>query len=125
MTFQASNLKGNHFLDLLDDNNKIIKLTYTKGRSWLKIIGYSNSLYAYATKAITNHTPISEYRLMFFPRKEFKCLCGQYLIELRQYILYEYARFNSYWNPRRDSLSHFIMFLEFNPNAFSFCNLLG
>jgi len=33
MTFQASNLKGNHFLDLLDDDNKIIEPIYTKGRS--------------------------------------------------------------------------------------------
>ena len=29
--FQASNLKGNQFLDLLDDNNNIIKLSYVKG----------------------------------------------------------------------------------------------
>jgi len=33
MLFQASELKGNHFLDLLDSDNKIIKLTYTKGGS--------------------------------------------------------------------------------------------
>jgi len=33
MTFQASDLKGNHFLDLLDNNNKIIELTYAKGGS--------------------------------------------------------------------------------------------
>ena len=29
--FQASDLKGNHFLDLLDIDNKIIELTYAKG----------------------------------------------------------------------------------------------
>ena len=33
MMFQASNLKENHFLDLLDDDNKIIKLTYAKDGS--------------------------------------------------------------------------------------------
>jgi len=31
MMFQASDLKGNHFLDLLDNDNKIIEPTYAKG----------------------------------------------------------------------------------------------
>ena len=76
MTFQASDLKGNQFLDLLDDHNNIIKLSYAKEGLWLKTIGYSNSLYAWTTRAITNHAPTDEYRLRFFPRKEFKCPCG-------------------------------------------------
>ena len=33
MTFQASDLKGNQFLDLLDDDNNIIELSYAKGGS--------------------------------------------------------------------------------------------
>ena len=33
MTFQAPNLKENQFLDLLDDDNNIIELTYIKGES--------------------------------------------------------------------------------------------
>jgi len=33
MMFQASNLKGNQFLDLLDDNNNIIEPSYAKGGS--------------------------------------------------------------------------------------------
>ena len=37
MTFQASDLKGNQFLNLLDDNNNTIKLSYVKGGLWLKI----------------------------------------------------------------------------------------
>jgi len=73
--FQASNFKENHFLDLLDDDNNIIELTYVKERSWLKMIGHSNLLCMHATRAITNHAPIGEYRLRFFPREEFKCLC--------------------------------------------------
>ena len=31
MTFQASDRKGRHFLDLVDDNFKDIKPSYTKG----------------------------------------------------------------------------------------------
>ena len=96
MMFQAFDLKGNHFLDLLDNDNKIIKLTYTKGGSWLKMIGHLNLLCARTTRAITNHTPISEYKLRFFSREEFKCLYGQYLIKSRRHIFYECARFNGY-----------------------------
>ena len=125
MMFQASDLKGSHFLDLLDNDNKIIELTYAKDGSWLKLIGHLNSLCACATRAITNHAPIGEYRLRFFLREEFRCPCSHYLIESRQHILHECVRFNGYWNPRRDSYSHFVMFLELNPNAFSFCDLLG
>ena len=83
MMFQASDLKENQFLDLLDNNNNIIKPLYVKDGSWLKTFGHSNSLYMHATRAITNHAPISKYRLRFFPREEFKCPCGLYPIKSR------------------------------------------
>jgi len=124
MTFQASDLKENQFLDLLNDINNIIKLSYVKGGSWLKTFGHSNSLCPCATRAITNHAPISKYRLRFFPREEFKCLCSSYPIELRCHVLHECGRFNGYWNPRRDSLGHFVMFLETNLSAFTFSDSL-
>ena len=120
MMFQASNLKGKQFLDLLDNNNNIIELSYVKGGSQLKTFGHSNSLCVHAIRAITNHTPIGKYRLRFFPREEFKCLCGLYPIESRHYILHVCGRFNGYWNLRRDSLSYFVMFLETNLSAFTF-----
>jgi len=124
MTFQASNLKENQFLDLLDNNNNIIELTYVKGGLWLKIFSHSNSLCARATRAIINYALIDEYRLRFFLKKEFKCLCGVYPIESKCHILHECGRFNSYWNLRRDSLSHFVMFLETNPGASAFPDIL-
>jgi len=96
MTFQASDSKENQFLDLLDDNDNIIKLSYIKGRSWLKVFGYSNSLCAQATRAIMNHAPIGKYRLRFFLREDFKCPYGVYLIKSRYHILFECGRFNSY-----------------------------
>jgi len=120
MMFQASNLKGNQFLDLLDDDNNIIEPSYTKEGLWLKLIGHSNSLCVRATRAITNYAPTGKYRLRFFLREEFNCPCGQYPIKSRHYILHKCGRFNGYWNLRRDTLSHFVMFLEFNPSAFSF-----
>ena len=122
MTFQASDLKGNQFLDLLDDDSITIEPSYVKEGLWLKMFGHSNSLYAHTTRAITNHAPTGKYRLRFFPKEEFKYPCGRYPIKSRRHILHECGRFNSYWNPRRNSLSYFVMFLETNPSVFSFCN---
>jgi len=76
MMFQASNLKGNQFLDLVDDDNNIIEPTYVKGGSWLKMFSHLNSLCTRTTRTTTNHAPIGEFRLRFFPREEFKCPCN-------------------------------------------------
>ena len=78
----------------------------------------------HTTRAITNHALIDEYRLRFFPKKEFKYPCSLYPIELRYHILHKYGRFNGYWNLRRDSLNHFIMFLKTNLDAFAFSDTL-
>ena len=120
MTFQASDGKGRHFLNLLDDNFNVIKPLYIKEGPWLQFFGHSNLLYTCATRAITNHAPIGQYRLRFLPSEEFMCPCGNYPIESRRYILHDCTRFNGYWNPNQDSLSHFIMFLVANSNTFSF-----
>jgi len=122
MTFQALDGKGRHFLDLVDDSCEDIKPSYIKEGPWLQLFGHSNSLCTHATRAITNHAPIGEYCLQFFPNEEFKCPCGNYPIETRRHILHECTHHNRYWNPRRDLLSHFIMFLIANPRAFAFIN---
>ena len=83
MTFQASDGKGHHFLELLDENLKPIELLYSKGGLWLKFFRHSNSLCARASRAIINHAPIDEYWLRFFSQKEFKCPCGLYPIKTR------------------------------------------
>jgi len=124
MIFQASDIKGKHFLNLVDNDNNIIEPSYIKDSSWLKFFDHSNSLCIRALRAITNHAPISEYRLRFFPREDFSCPCGIYSIKSRCHILYECKRFNNYWNPRRDSISHFVLFLEFNLGIFAFHNTL-
>ena len=89
MTFQASDGKGNQFLDLLGDDLNVIELSYSKGGPWLQVFGYSNLLCAQAVRAITNHAPIGEYRLRFFPNMDFACLCNNYPIETRRHILHE------------------------------------
>lgn len=83
MTFQVSDLRGKHFLNLVDSDNNIIELSYINDGPWIKYIGHSNLLYTRALRAIMNHAPTGEYRLMFFPKEEFNCLCGLYLIESR------------------------------------------
>ena len=125
LIFQALDLKGKQFLDLLDSNRNDLELSYIKSRSWLKFFGHSNSLCARVTRAITNHALTGKYRLRFFPREEFSCLYGFYPIKTRRYILYECKRFNNYWNPRRNLIGHFVIFLEFNPEAFAFQNTIN
>ena len=49
MRFQASDGKGNDFLDLLDNDYNIIKLLYVKEGPWLQAFGHSNSLCTRAT----------------------------------------------------------------------------
>ena len=120
MTFQASDGKGNNFLDLLDVNYNPIVLSYIKGGPWLQAFGHSNLLCARATRAITNHAPIGEYWLRFLLNADFSCPCNNYPIESRRHILHKCTRFNGYWNPRRDSLNHFVMFLIMNSSAFAF-----
>ena len=122
MTFQTLDTKGKHFLNLVDSNNKPFEPLYIKDSSWLKFFGHSNSLYAKATRVIINHAPISGYRLRFFPREDFSCLCGLYPIKSRHYILHKCKMFNNYWNPRRNSISHFVLFFEFNLGIFAFNN---
>ena len=94
MTFQALDGKEKQFLDLLDDNLNAIEPSYVKEGPWLQALEQSNSLCTRATRAITNHTPIREYRLRFFPREEFKCLCSVYPIKSRRHILHNCSRFN-------------------------------
>ncbi len=89
MMFQASNQKSQQFLELVDDNDNPIEPFYFNGGFWLKFIEHSNLLCARVTSAIVNHTLIDEYRLCFFPKEEFKCLCRFYPIESKYHILHE------------------------------------
>jgi len=117
--FKHQTSKEKSFLDLIDGDDNILEPSYCKGSTWLQFFGHSNMLYTRAIRAIINYAPIGEFWLCFFSYRDFSCLCGPYPIESRQHILYECRRFNKYWNPRWDSISHFIQFLERNPGAFT------
>ena len=46
MTFQASDGIGKNFLELLDDDLKVVEPSYIKEGLWLQLVGHSNSLCA-------------------------------------------------------------------------------
>jgi len=99
MTFQASNLKGKQFLNLLDNNNTTtssLNLSILKKGLGSKYSVIQIFLCTYAMRAITNHAPTGKYRLRFFPKEEFKCPCRSYPIKSKHYILHECGRFNGY-----------------------------
>jgi len=58
-TFFANSFKqGHYFLNFEDENEQVIKPTYTKGGSWLPVIEFTNSLCACFTCMTTGHAPI-------------------------------------------------------------------
>jgi len=120
MYFQTSEYKRRHSLDLVDNNNQAICPTYSKNSIWMKHVRPSNLLYAYITRIITNHILIGKYRLRFFSKESFGCLCGNYPIKTRVHILHRYVYYKKYWNPKRESLNNIITFLEFNLGVFCF-----
>jgi len=120
--FQSLNFKEQQFLELYNDDNNPIEPSYTKGGLWLMHFSHSNLLFGKATRMITNHTSIGEYRLRFFSQKDFSYLCSNYSI--RHYIYHKCRRYNEYWNLRRDMISHFILFLEFNYSVFAFTSAI-
>jgi len=83
MLSQALDSKGKNFLDLLNNDLNLLEPSRTKEGPWLQRFGHLNLLCTHLSRAIMNHTPIGEYRLRFFPKEEFACPCGNYLIETR------------------------------------------
>ena len=55
MTFQASDYKERNFLDLNNNNNQPIYLTYSKSSAWLKHFGLLNLIYLCITRLIINY----------------------------------------------------------------------
>jgi len=83
MSFQASDLKGRNFLELLNDDSNPLKPSAIKSSPWLQFFGHSNSLCARAIRAIVNHVFIGKYQLRSFSKEKFACLCSLYSIESR------------------------------------------
>ena len=90
--FKDSKKKEQLFLKFEDDNEKIIKLTYTKGGSWLSHIGISNSVCAKFTHMMLGHAPIGEYWQRFFSNTPVQCPCGEADVETREHIFMQCRR---------------------------------
>ena len=50
MMFQASDMKDNQFLDLVDGNNNLLELLYIKRGLWLQNFGHFNFLCTRASR---------------------------------------------------------------------------
>jgi len=86
----------------------------------MKYFRSSNSLYAHIARLVTNHVPIGEYRLQFFPKELIAYPCGNYSIEIRRYIFFECPQYKKSYNPKRELLKDIITFLELNSGSFCF-----
>jgi len=76
-SFASSLKKSHYFLNFKDTKERVIKLTYAKGGSWLPVIGFTNSLCTRFTYMTTGHVPTGEYRQRFFPHLPTSCPCGE------------------------------------------------
>jgi len=124
MYFKNALYRGNNFLDTYNDNDHLITPKYAKGGSWLSIIGMSNSICTQATRLITNHAPISEYRARFFSSKGISCFYSSTQLEIHHHILCKCLLYSSY-NRVGYVFSLIIDFLQCNPRVFCFLNNIG
>ena len=113
MFFENAPYRENQFLDTYDDDDNLVTPTYAKGGSWLTTIGISNSICTRATRLITNHAPIGEYRARFFPNKNTSCPCSSTQLETRHHILRQCPLYKSY-NRVGYVLSKIVDFLQSN-----------
>jgi len=106
MSFQASDLKGRNFLELLDNNLNPFELPTIKGSPWLQYFSHSNSLCAKAIRAIINHVLIGEYQLRFFSR----CYKLRSLeLDKRKNLVLELTQENSIENSVQDCLPYILI----------------
>ena len=119
--FSRGDTRDRHFLATKKDKQNEACPTYTKGGTWLSLLGHSITLCARATRAILNHAPIGEYRAQFHPQEPAACPCGEVDLKTRAHILTDCPRFTK----DRVTLPHpclgdLIKFLTSNPTAFAF-----
>jgi len=120
--FKDSKKKGQLFLKFEDDNDRVIKLTYTKGGLWLPHIGVSNSVCMRFTRMMLGHAPIGEYQQRFFPNTLIQCPCSEADIETREHIFMQCKQYKASSHPRDICLSSFVEFIIDNPTLFCFDN---
>jgi len=99
--FKDSKKKGQLFLEFEDNNECVIKPTYTKGGLWLLHIGISNSVCTRFTCMILEHAPIGEYQQRFFPNTAIHCPCGKVDVKIREHIFMQCKQYEATLCPKK------------------------
>jgi len=121
-SFMSNPKRGQLFLDFEDENQKVIKLTYAKGSSWLPSISFTNLLCARFTRMTTSHIPIGEYKQRFLPHLSISCPYGEAEVQTRENIIMECNTYDPSTRPCNIIINSFVHFLADNPSTFSFDN---
>ncbi|KAF7760000.1 hypothetical protein Agabi119p4_11695 [Agaricus bisporus var. burnettii] len=122
--------KGNSWYDITDKEGNEVLLSHLQGGPWFQkyqgVKAADNSpLFARLMRVMCNHAPIGEYRVRFFPNEPYKaCQCDLKSPETRQHLLMVCSlfvrRINHYDLDGITTIRGLILFLQDNPQAFSF-----
>ncbi|XP_006455406.1 hypothetical protein AGABI2DRAFT_121334 [Agaricus bisporus var. bisporus H97] len=122
--------KGNSWYDITDKEGNEVLPSHLQGGPWFQtyqgVKAASNSpLFARLMRVMCNHAPIGEYRVRFFPNEPYKsCQCDLRSPETRQHLLMVcplfVRRINHYDLDGITTIQGLILFLQDNPQAFSF-----
>ncbi|KAF7761148.1 hypothetical protein Agabi119p4_10557 [Agaricus bisporus var. burnettii] len=122
--------KGNSWYDITDKGGNEILPSHLQGGPWFQtyqgVKAADNSpLFARLMRVMCNHAPIGEYRVRFFPDEPYKaCQCDLKSPETRQHLLMVCSlfvrRINHYDLDGITTICGLILFLQDNPQAFSF-----
>ncbi|EKM73852.1 hypothetical protein AGABI1DRAFT_133977 [Agaricus bisporus var. burnettii JB137-S8] len=122
--------KGNSWYEITDKEGNEVLPSHLQGGPWFQtyqgVKAADNSpLFARLMRVMCNHAPIGEYRVRFFPNEPYKsCQCDLKSPETRQHILMVchlfVRRTNHYDLDGITTIRGLILFLQDNPQAFSF-----
>ncbi|XP_006458377.1 hypothetical protein AGABI2DRAFT_115402 [Agaricus bisporus var. bisporus H97] len=122
--------KGNSWYDTTDKEGNEVLPSHLHGGPWFQtyqgVKAADNSpLFARLMRVMCNHAPIGEYRVRFFPNEPYKaCQCDLKSPETRQHLLMVcplfVRRINHYDLDGITTIRGLILFLQDNPQAFSF-----
>ncbi|EKM73547.1 hypothetical protein AGABI1DRAFT_96229 [Agaricus bisporus var. burnettii JB137-S8] len=122
--------KGNSWYDITDKEGNEVLPSHLQGGPWFQtyqgVKAADNSpLFARLMRVMCNHAPIGEYRVRFFPNEPYKaCQCDLKSPETRRHLLMVCSLFvrrtNHYDLDGITTIRGLILFLQDNPQAFSF-----
>ncbi|KAF7783099.1 hypothetical protein Agabi119p4_2477 [Agaricus bisporus var. burnettii] len=122
--------KGNSWYEITDKEGNEVLPSHLQGGPWFQTYqgvkaANDSPLFARLMRVMCNHAPIGEYRVRFFPNEPYKaCQCDLKSPETRQHLLMVCSlfvrRINHYELDGITTIRGLILFLQDNPQAFSF-----